>query len=76
MSETPGPNQSDIERILSLCREVERAVQAATADRQETADALALLKHVQRKSNELCEEVERLVNPQRPRRSADKQSRR
>jgi hypothetical protein len=65
-----------VERISALCRDVERAIKAATESRAGAADALALLRDAQAKSTRLCEEVDSLLPPVKPPAARTKRTRR
>lgn len=67
MNERRNPHRLHLDRLAALCREVEWAVTEAATSRATAREALDLLIEAQRKSTQLCEEVDRLLTPVKPR---------
>ena len=65
-----------LDRLAALCRQVEQAIVRASEGRADAAEALQLLVDAQRKSTELCEEVDKLLPPLAPRPKEKRRSRR
>ena len=62
MTESRSPDQLRVERLVALCRNIEREVKNAANMRVKAADAFDLLKYAEDQSTRLCPEVDKFLS--------------